>query len=161
MNCRKYELELLDLASSPANRPLGASAVERHVADCSHCTEEVNALRSTLFAMNEWPTPEISPWFDQRLSARLREAVRAEPEGFFERLRSRVLFTSNMQLRPMMAATLALVLAIGGGSYVALSHSITNRSAQSSATIEDLQRMDNNATTLQQINQLVDDDAAS
>ena len=110
--------------------------------------------------------PILLPYFDSRLQVRLREAVAAGPEGFWERLRSRLLFNTGRQFRPAMVGALAfvmvVVLAIGGGVPFALRLIAAgiNRSA-ASATIDDLKVLDNNAQAEQQMDQLLDDSGNS
>jgi anti-sigma factor RsiW len=161
MNCQKYESEMLDLLHAPADAngaPLGHGEAARHVAGCAPCLTEFQSLRSTFAALDSFPAPEPSPWFDAKLAARIREA-QSQPEGFFERLRSRLLFSSNLQLRPVLAGSLALVLAVSGGSFATLMHREQQKAAvQTSATLDDLQRLDNDEPTLQQVDQLLDDE---
>ncbi|ADV83722.1 hypothetical protein [Terriglobus saanensis] len=160
MDCKKYETEILDLIDAPSGpngAPLADHAAARHIAGCPECLTELNGMRATFAAMSDWTAPEISPWFDGKLAARLREAQQAQPEGFFARLRSRFLFTSNLQLRPIMAGAMAIMLAVGGGGYASFVH--LHPSVQASATVQDLQLLDTDATALQQIDQLVDDNS--
>ena len=91
-------------------------------------------------------------------SARLRQA------GFLERMRARLVFGSNLHLRPLAAGALALLLLIGGGTYAGfegLGHSTAPVAA--SATVKDLQSFDENAQVFQQMNSLdePDDNSAS
>jgi hypothetical protein len=104
--------------------------------------------------MDEWHAPEPSPYFDSRMSARLREEQRAEPAGFFERMKARILFGSNMHLRPVAAGALALLLIVGGGTYAGLMTSHSTPAARASAVVEDLKSLDENAQILQQLNSL-------
>jgi hypothetical protein len=158
MDCKKYETEILDLIDAPVGPngvPLVDHAAARHIAGCPECLTELNGIRATFAAMSDWTAPEISPWFDGKLAARLREAELEQPEGFLQRIRSRFLFTSNLQLRPLLAATMAVMLAVGGGGYASFVH--LHPAVQASATVQDLQLLDTDATALQQIDQLVDD----
>jgi|GEM_PF-2165670 len=161
MDCKRYETEILNLIDAPSGPngvPLADHAAARHIAACPECLTELNEMRATFAAMSDWTAPEISPWFDGKLAARLREAQEAQPEGFFARLRSRFLFTSNLQLRPVLTGAMAVMLAVGGGSYATFAH--LRPAVQVSATVQDLQLLDNDATALQQIDQLVDDNSA-
>jgi len=157
MNCRKIEASLPDLLLDPKSvKP----AVLEHLEDCSHCQAELGGLMATMRALDEWTAPEPSAYFDIRMQAKLRAAKEEGPEGFWERMRSRLLFGMNFQLRTAGAAALAAVLTIGGGSaiYVAQQAGPTPQ-VQASATVRDLQSLDGNEQVFQQLNALDADDA--
>jgi hypothetical protein len=143
---------LLDRESVPAE-------VREHVEHCQECKQELEALEATMLALDGWDAPEPSPFFDARMAARMRREREAEPAGFFERLRSRLLFGTNMHLRPIAAGALALLLILGGGTYAGF---VTlNRPVSPSATVRDLQSLDENSQVFQQLNSLdqQDDDS--
>ena len=156
MICRitKENLEnlLLDRESVPVD-------VQKHVEDCPACKEELTALEATMHALDAWEAPEPSPFFEARMVARLRSEHEAAPAGFFERLRARLLYGSNMHLRPVAAGALALLLLIGGGTYVGFMN--TSQPVNPSATVRDLQSLDENSQVFQQLNTLdqQDDDS--
>ena len=152
--CKDSADLLPDLLLDPASVP---DAVAAHVASCPPCTEELTSLRSTFAMLDEWKAPEPTPYFNTRLYARVREAQAAPPEGFFERKRSFVLFSTGRQLRPALAGALALVLVISGGSFVGIHGLHGFGVGQASAAVDDLKLMDNNAQALQQMDQLLDD----
>ena len=155
MNCKLCTNSMPDLlldATSP-----GAIAARAHLNGCPSCHEEFRQLESTFGLLDAWPAPEPSPWFDARLSARLRQQQSAAPEGFFERLRSRLLFSTGRELRPALAGALALVLALGGGTAAGVSHLLHPPAVQASATVQDLQILDRNEQTFQTMDQLLDD----
>jgi hypothetical protein len=152
-NCKDCRERFPDVLLDPAAVP---ASVEAHVAGCSDCRKELASLIATFAALDAWTAPEPSPYFDTRLRARVREAQAAAPEGFFERMRSFLLFSTGRQLRPAVAGALALVLVVSGGSYVGL-HVDSFRGGQPSATVNDLNLLDNNAQALQQMDQLLDD----
>jgi anti-sigma factor RsiW len=158
MICRitKANLEnlLLDRASVPAE-------VRKHVEDCPECRQELAALEATMLALEGWEAPEPSPFFEARMTARLRSEREAQPAGFFERLRARLLYGNNMHLRPVAAGALALLLLIGGGTYAGFMH--TNQPVSPSATVRDLQSIDENSQVFQQLSTLdqSDDDSDS
>lgn len=149
--CRTNLLELLD-AEATAWRP----EIEAHLAACAECREELEELRGTFALLDEWVAPpEPTPYFDQRLHARLREAVAEKPEGFWERLSSFVKFSTGRQFRPAMTGALAAVLLLAGsGTYFGI-EGFGSRVAPS-ATVNDLKVLDNNAQVEQQIDQLLD-----
>ena len=152
--CRTCQAALPDLLFDPSSS--AALAAQSHLLACEACRVELASLQATTGLLDSWSAPEPSAWFDQRLRARLREAQAAEPESFLERLRSRLLFSSNRQLRPVLAGGLALLLAIGGGT-VALTAYHDHTSAQASAAVQDLQILDRNDQALQTMDQLLDD----
>ena len=159
-NCRSHLPDLLlDDAFTSAH-----PEYKEHLDSCAACRTELAELRSTFALLDEWKAPELSPYFDSRLQARLREAAAAPPEGLWERTRSFFLFSTGRQLRPAVAGALAFVLLIGGGAFAGL-HSITGGSAtpppQASATVNDLKILDNNVQAEQQLNQLLDDSTPS
>ncbi|HZU08756.1 MAG TPA: hypothetical protein VFA02_02550 [Pseudacidobacterium sp.] len=152
MICRKVKANLADLLLDSESV---SAEVRNHLKDCAACRVELASLEATMNLMDEWHAPEPSPYFDSRMSALLREEQRAEPAGFFERVKARVLYGSNMHLRPVAAGALALLLIVGGGTYAGLmtsSHSTSN--ARVSAVVEDLKSLDENAQMLQQLNAL-------
>lgn len=131
MNCKEaieYLLEHAEGKSTPASE---------HVRSCASCTKEVESLRATLAMLDEWTAPEPTPYFDQRLQARLREERENAPAGFFAWLR-----------KPALAAVFAVVLAAGvalirlapggnpSGTQMATVHS--------TSAVADLQSLDKN-----------------
>jgi len=159
MICRitKENLEnlLLDRESVPLE-------VRKHVEDCPDCKQELAALDATMHALDAWEAPEPSPFFEARMAARLRSEREAAPAGFFERLRARVMYGSNMHLRPVAVGALALLLLIGGGTYAGFMNN-TSQPVPPSATVRDLQSLDENSQVFQQLNTLdqQDDDSDS
>ena len=159
MNCTVCRAALPDLLLDPAaGRALSMRA---HLAECAGCREELRSLEATFALLGEWSAPEPSPWFDQRMAARLREEVASPPEGWFERMRSRLLFNTGRQLRPAMAGALALALALGGGAAASLSGVFHPHPEQVSAAVQDLQILDRNDQTFQTMDQLLQDDNQS
>jgi len=116
------------------------------------------AMHEMMALMDDWKAPEPSPWFDARMMARFREEVQREPEGFFARLRDRFLYGNTTTMKPMLAGAMALLLVAGGGSWLEVSHLQQAKAPAISATVQDLQILDNNDQTIQQMNQLLDDD---
>jgi anti-sigma factor RsiW len=98
MNCERFRDQMLDALQGKASAEL-----EDHVRACSACAQELAALKQTSALLEAWPAPEVSPFFDSRLRARLREQA-AVPAGWWEWLR-----------KPALAATFALLLAVGVG----------------------------------------------
>lgn len=150
-SCREHLADLLLDESYAAKRP----DVAAHMAACAECGAELAELRSTFALLDEWHTPEPSAFFDTKLKARLREAVAAEPEGIWERMRSFFLFSTGRSLRPAMAGAVALAMLAGGGGVLLGVHQQTPTVAASPA-VNDLKILDNNAQALQQMDQLLD-----
>lgn len=151
MICRKVKTNLVNLLLDPEAVP---ADVRTHLEECEACRQELASLESTMSLMDEWQAPEPTPYFNSRLTAQLREEQRAEPAGFLERMRARLRFGSSMSFRPLAAGALALLLIIGGGTYAGLMTSHSAAPIQSSATIEDLQSLDDNAQVFQQLTAL-------
>ncbi|MBV8631798.1 MAG: hypothetical protein JOZ83_12785 [Silvibacterium sp.] len=156
MICRIAKTNLEDLLLDPGKVPV---EVRKHVEDCAECRHELATLESTMLALDGWEAPEPSPFFEARMAARLRAERDAPPAGFFERMRARLLYSSNLHLRPMAAGALALLLLIGGGTYVGVMNS--NQTSASSATVRDLQSLDENSQVFQQLNTLDQQDDES
>src|SRR5271170_8014781 len=158
MNCKDCQISLPDLlldAAAPSN-----AAAREHLAACASCNEQFRSLKATFELLDSWKAPEPSPYFDQKLAVRIREEQTAPPAGWFERMRARLLFNTGRQFRPAMVAALALVIIVGGGTAADLSlHSATP--VQASATVNDLQNLDNNAQAIQTMDQLLQDDGSS
>lgn len=117
------------------------------------------AMREMMALLDEWKVPEPSPWFDGRMMARFREEQQRAPENWFARVRDRFLFGNTVALKPLMAGAMALLLVAGGGGYLQMEH-MQQRAmpVQASATVQDLQVLDNNDQAIQQMDQLLDTD---
>jgi hypothetical protein len=114
------------------------------------------AMREVMLLLDEWQAPEPSPWFDARMMARFREEQERN-QGFVERLSSLWLFRNMPAARPIMIGVLVLLLMVGGGSYLEFGLPHAAKPANVSATVEDLQILDNNAQAIQQMDQLLDE----
>jgi len=131
-----------------------------HMRACSACRTELAELRATFALLDEWTVPEPSPYFDAKVQVRLREAIAAPPEGFWERARDFFLFSTGRHLRPAMTAALAVVLMAGGGTGIEI-YLRNNAVVAASPAVNDLKILDNNAQAIQQMDQLLDDSAPS
>jgi len=168
-NCKDCRSHLPDLLLGNPNDKEAYTAthpeLKEHLAACAACRTELAELRSTLALLDEWKAPELSPYFDSRLQARLREAAAAPPEGLWERARSFFLFSTGRQLRPALAGALAFAMIIGGGGAFVGIHGFGPgpglQQPQASATVNDLKIMDNNIQAEQQMDQLLDDSSPS
>jgi hypothetical protein len=104
MNCQEVRENLIEMLTEGPADP----SVIAHVRDCSACTQELQALRETMALMDEWETPEPSPYFLTRLRAQVKEEREKAPAraGIF-----------NWMRRPAMAMSMATVLLAGGLVY--------------------------------------------
>lgn len=160
MNCRDCQSVLPDLLLDPGAP--SASTARAHVDSCAECRQELESLQATMALLDSWEAPEPSPYFDQKLAVRLREEQARPPAGWLERMRSRLLFNTGRQLRPILAGAFALALLIGGGTFADLSnvHLEPSVKAPASATVTDLEVLDNNDQALQTMDQLFQDESA-
>jgi anti-sigma factor RsiW len=152
MICQIANTKLMDLLSDETGNDPALAETRSHVAQCAECKQELAGLQSTMAMLDAWEAPEPSPYFNARMSALLRAEREAEPAGFFERLKARFLYGSNLHMRPAAAAALVLLLLIGGGTYAGFM-SVTPQ-AHASATVRDLQSLDENSQVFQQLNAL-------
>jgi anti-sigma factor RsiW len=159
MNCKNCQSFLPDLLLDPTAP--SAAAARAHLESCPACNDEFTSLQATFDLLDEWRAPEPSPYFNQKLAVRLREEQAAPPAGWFERIRSRLLFNTGRQFRPALVAALAFVLVVGGGTIADLSGFPASSHIQASATINDLQILDKNEQALQTMDQLLQDDGTT
>ena len=78
-----------------------------HLAGCKTCAETLKAISATMSLLDEWQTPEPSPYFDVRLQACLREEMAKPQVGWMSWFR-----------RPVMSAALTVVLGVGMGVFI-------------------------------------------
>jgi anti-sigma factor RsiW len=156
MNCKTCQADLANLLFEPdASENDTARA---HIATCSACACELAAFESTMSVLDAWETPEVSPYFDQKLAVRLREERASPAPGWYERIRTRLLLNTGRQFRPALAGAMALLLIAGGGT-VGITAWPHAQPVHASATVNDLQILDKNQQALQQMDQLLQDDA--
>lgn len=159
MNCHDCQSALPDLLldpSAPSN-----TVARAHVDSCADCRQELESLQATISLLDTWKAPDPSPYFDQKLAVLLREEQTKAPAGWFERLRSRLLFNTGHQFRPALAGgMLALALLIGGGIFADLAR-VDLGEAETSPTVTDLQVLDKNDQALQTMDQLFQDEGAA
>lgn len=159
-SCKAIESKLADLLLDPASVP---ARVQSHVAVCESCRSELNELKATMAAMDAWTAPEPSPYFFTRLNARMREERESAPAGWFARLRAGLLFGQRSLVRPVAAMALTVMLFVGGGTYLEMTHMGTtswNQPAQATgeeAVVHDLQTLNNNAQVLDTLENLSND----
>lgn len=163
MICRTTKANLMDLLLDEASAPV---ELRSHVEQCAKCKQEFAELKASMaeldVAFNAWEAPEPSPYFDARMFALLRAEREREPAGFFERFKARLLFGSNMQLRPIAAGALALLILVGGGTFAGLMDSTPQQTPSGpSAVVRDLQSLDDNSQVFQQLSTLDQQDDGS
>jgi anti-sigma factor RsiW len=158
MNCKTCQSALPDLLLNPAAQ--SAANARAHIATCADCAREFASLEATMSLLDLWNAPEVSPYFDQKLTVRLREEQAAPPAGFLERLRTWLQLNTGRQFRPALATAMALLLVAGGGG-ITLSTLSHRAPVAVSAPVKDLQILDKNEQALQQVDQLLQENAAT
>jgi len=156
MNCKLCQTALPNLLFDPA-APAN-DAARAHIATCADCARDLASLEATLSLLDAWQVPEVSPYFDQKLAVRLRELQSAPPAGWYEQLKTRLLLNTGRHLRPALAGTLALVLVVAGGSFGIATYQRPHP-VEVSAVVNDLQLLQKDEQALQQMDQLLQDDA--
>jgi len=131
MKCEQILERMPDVAAGFS----GPSTEESdHLAGCSVCAERLKDMRATMALLDEWQTPEPSPYFDVRLQARLREEM-AQPQ--------RAAWMHWFR-RPVLAAALTVVLGVGIGLFVARTPDNPLPPAPPGSAVSDLQTLENN-----------------
>ncbi|MGB8011056.1 MAG: zf-HC2 domain-containing protein [Terriglobales bacterium] len=103
MNCNQIRELLPDLAAGMnAATPELTTEINKHVASCHDCAAHLRDLQKTMALLDEWQAPEPSPYFDTRMTARLREEMARPQPGWLSWLR-----------RPAWAMSLAAVFFAG------------------------------------------------
>ena len=154
MDCKTCREVLPDLLFESGLVP--GPEISAHLSSCPDCQAEWAELRATIALMDEWTAPEPSAYFDSRVHAHLREAVRgAEPEGLWERLLAALHLNTGRRLMPALAGAFLFLLLLGGGTIATLWEHQTPAPAASPA-VNDLKIFDNNAQAMQQMDILDD-----
>lgn len=104
MNCNQVREVLPDVAAGMyvAAADTGANDVQAHIAECATCAAKLQGFRQTMALLDQWEAPEPGPYFDTRLSARIREEASRPAAGWMHWL-----------LRPAAAVSMAAVLVAG------------------------------------------------
>ncbi len=150
MKCREVHELMPDMALG-----LAAASTEagEHLRSCGECAGKVQEMRKTMALLDEWQAPEVSPYFDTRLQARLREekAKAAAPAGFLAWIR-----------RPALAlvATVLLVAGLswfrGDFGHEQVAETPVYVPAQPGTAVGDLQALDKNHDMLSDFDVLDD-----
>jgi len=101
MKCEEIRERMPDVAAG-LTQP--TSDESQHLVSCAACAEQLKAMRDTMALLDEWRTPEPSPYFDVRLQARLREEMTRPQTGWLYWFR-----------RPVLAAALTVLMGVGVG----------------------------------------------
>ena len=157
-SCSGMETKLAEMLLDPERVP---AKVQAHVEECAGCREELAELRATMELMDGWEAPEPSPYFLTRLDARMREERATAPAGWLEKLHARLTYGPSMHVRPMAAMALAVVLLVGGGTYLGVTDGEKQPLPQPQAYVHDLQTLDNNAQLLEQLDSISSTDGNS
>ncbi len=148
-DCRRTREALPELLFDQASVP---ATVQAHVGSCADCQKELQALKGTVTLLDDWHAPEPSVYFNARMTAKLREEQQRGPQTLLARVQSWFVLT-NLPMKPIAGGALALVLAIGGGTYLETAYN-SSPAPQGSAAVRDLQSLDENAQVFQQMNSL-------
>src|SRR4051794_26709503 len=134
MNCNNVRENFFDVLAGEQAAP----EVLAHLRQCNACTQELEGLRGTMALLDEdeWEVPEPSPYFLTRLRAHVREEQQKAPAGssIFAWLR-----------KPVMAASLAAALIVGGVTYKFVIPFIEGGPAQAENAVTDVESLDKNA----------------
>ncbi len=103
MKCEEIRELMPDLASGLMEV---TSEIGGHLAGCGACAGKLAEFKQTMALLDEWQTPEPSPYFDVRLQARLREEMAKPQTGWLAWFR-----------RPVMAAALTVLMGVGAGLF--------------------------------------------
>jgi anti-sigma factor RsiW len=144
------ESKLADLLLDSERVP---AKVQAHVDACEGCRAELAELRATMSLLDTWESPEPSPYFLSKLDARMREERATAPAGWLERLRARLTYGPSMHVRPLAAMALAVVLLLGGGTYLGITDGEKQAAPppNQALVVHDLQTLDSNAQLLEQL----------
>lgn len=112
MNCNEIRERMPDVAAGLSEPTADES---KHLESCAACAEQLKAMRETMALLDEWQTPEPSPYFDVRLQARLREEMAKPQAGWLAWFR-----------RPVLAAALTVLMGIGVGLFFTRTSGIYN-----------------------------------
>ena len=103
MKCDEIQEMMPDLASGLIEV---TPEVSGHLTGCGACAAKLEEFKQTMALLDEWQSPEPSPYFDVRLQARLREEMAKPQAGWLQWFR-----------RPVLAAALTVVMGVGVGMF--------------------------------------------
>ena len=153
--CRRVDAYLTTLLLE--RQPVTVEA-RNHIALCPDCASELASMQSTMGLLDQWQAPDPGPFFDTRLSARLRQEKANGPAGLLERLRARILY-SDLHIRPWVTGIVALLLVVGSATFTVLNN--RTGTVDASLTVRELQCYDGDAQVIQQLGSLEDDESSA
>jgi hypothetical protein len=149
MKCKEVREVMPDMALGLAEASTEAG---EHLHTCSECAGKLEEMRKTMALLDEWQAPEVSPYFDTRLQARLREEkAKVAAPGFLAWIR-----------KPAFAlvATVLLVVGVtwfrGDFGHEQLAEAPVYVPAQPGTPVGDLQALDKNHDMLSDFDVLDD-----
>jgi hypothetical protein len=122
MKCEEIREMMPDLASGLMGM---TPEIGGHLAGCGSCAGKMEEFRQTMALLDEWRAPEPSPYFDVRLQARLREEMAKPQGGWLAWFR-----------RPVLAAALTVLMAVGVGLFFSKNRGIYNTGGDEVAVID-------------------------
>jgi hypothetical protein len=122
MKCEEIHEMMPDMASGLVEV---TPEIGGHLAGCGACAGKLAEFRQTMALLDEWQAPEPSPYFDVRLQARLREEMAKPQAGWLAWFR-----------RPVLAAALTVLMAVGVGLFFSKSGGIYNSGDDTLAVVE-------------------------
>ena len=140
MNCNEIQERMPEVAAGFGEPTTDET---KHLESCAACAEQMKTMRATMALLDEWKTPEPSPYFDMRLQARLREEI-ARQSSWLSWFR-----------RPVLAAALTVLMGVGVGLFFTHTSGIYNPSMDDSisnnmvvsepgSAVSDLETLDSN-----------------
>ena len=111
MKCEEIREEMFDLMTAEGAL---APEVQAHLDGCAACSAELESMKHTMLLLDEWQAPEVSPFFDTRMQALLREEKAKAAEK-----RSWVL---DWFRKPVLTAAAAVALVVGAGVYAGVTN---------------------------------------
>jgi predicted anti-sigma-YlaC factor YlaD len=103
MKCNEIRELLPDLAAGLLR---AEPDLDLHLRSCTECAGTLEELRKTMALLDEWQTPEPSPYFDVRLQALLREEAAKQQHRWLA-----------WMMRPVVAVSMAVVLVAGVSAF--------------------------------------------
>lgn len=148
MDCNEVQDMMLAAMAHEGQRTAVKLAPEAstHMGSCGPCAGKWQSLSATSALMDEWRAPEVSPFFDTRFQAKLREVKAQEEQSSGALFGLRGWFRGPHLLRPLMGAALALAV-VGGGVYemrqqAAGTNPATVTHFKRGTAVDDLQKLD-------------------
>ncbi len=143
MKCKQVQEEFFGLAST-------SPAIDEHVRGCAECAQKLAEFRQTMSLLDEWKAPEVSPYFDARLQARLREVE--EPRTLGAWLRDAISPFTATGRRVALGIAMVLLLGVGVALFQPSQPASTSKNidpgphvAKVGTAVSDLQALDKNA----------------